>query len=64
MQKTATPPRSDVSAESPLVLLATLVSARRSKDYALERLARRKLTAAGVRIIFDDERAAAAQGGK
>jgi hypothetical protein len=42
-------------ADSPLVLLATLVAARRSGDQALERLARRRLDALGVRIQFGHE---------
>lgn len=45
--------------ESPLYLLATLCSARRSKDRALERLARRRLAALGVRVKFADELPAA-----
>lgn len=42
-------------ADSPLVLLATLVAARRSGDRALERLARRRLDTLGVRIAFGHE---------
>jgi hypothetical protein len=41
---------------SPLFLLAVLHSARKSKDWALEKLTRQKLAKLGVRVIFDDER--------
>lgn len=41
--------------DSPLYLLAVLVSARRSRDRALERVTRRRLDAIGVRITFGDE---------
>lgn len=41
--------------DSPLVLLATLVAARRSGDRSLERLTRRRLDAMGVRVSFGDE---------
>jgi hypothetical protein len=40
---------------SPLYLLAVLVAARRSKDRALERVTRRRLSTLGVRITFADE---------
>jgi hypothetical protein len=50
---TADPPP-DLSA-SPLYLLAVLVSARRSKDRALERVTRRRLDRLGIRIAFTDE---------
>lgn len=49
-----TDPPPDLSA-SPLYLLAVLVSARRSKDRALERVTRRRLDKLGIRIAFGDE---------
>jgi hypothetical protein len=42
-------------ADSPLVLLANLVAARRSGDRALERLARRRLDSLDVRVALGDE---------
>lgn len=48
-------------ADSPLVLLATLVAARRSKDRVLESVTRRRLDALGVQITFGDERPAPTQ---
>lgn len=48
-------PRAPDIPESPLFLLAVLVSARRSKDRALERLTRRRLENIGIRISFGDE---------
>jgi hypothetical protein len=50
--------------DSPLVLLATLVSARRSGDLALERIVRRRLDAIGVQIMFGDELPAPTTGPK
>ena len=47
-----TPPSLD---ESPLYLLATLCSARKSRDIILEGMTRRRLDALGVRIVFADE---------
>ncbi len=44
----------DLSA-SPLYLLAVLVSARRSRDRALERVTRQRLDALGVQITFGDD---------
>ena len=41
--------------ESPLYLLATLYSARKSRDIILERLTRKRLDALGVRVVFADE---------
>ncbi len=40
--------------DSPLYWLAVLRSARVSADSLLERVARKRLTALGVRVIFDD----------
>lgn len=48
------PPPTDL-ADSPLFLLAVLLSARRSRDRALEKLTRRRLENLGVRIAFGDE---------
>ncbi|HJZ53635.1 MAG TPA: hypothetical protein VKE74_01675 [Gemmataceae bacterium] len=47
-------PLPDLSA-SPLYLLAVLVSARRSKDFALERVTRRRLGKLGIKVCFGDE---------
>ncbi len=47
------PPRA--FSDSPLYLLATLVSARRSGDRALERVTRRRLISLGIRVTFGDE---------
>ncbi len=47
--------RAPVLGDSPLYLLATLISARRSNDRALERISRRRLEAIGVTIMFGDE---------
>jgi hypothetical protein len=41
--------------DSPLYLLAVLISARRSKDRALERVTRRRLDTLGIRVAFGDE---------
>jgi hypothetical protein len=51
---TTSDPPPDLAA-SPLYLLAVLVSARRSKDRALERVTRRRLDRLGIRIAFADE---------
>jgi hypothetical protein len=49
-------------AQSPLYLLAVLVSARHSKDRALERLTKRQLERLGVRVAFADDLPAAKGG--
>ena len=52
------PDRTDLCpalADSPLYLLAVLVSARRSKDRPLELLTRRRLQAHGVSVAFGDD---------
>lgn len=49
------PDRPPDLSDSPLYLLAVLVSARRSGDRALERLTGRRLRALGVKIRFGDE---------
>jgi hypothetical protein len=41
--------------DSPLFLLATLFSARRSKDVGLERVTHDRLTALGFNVMFADE---------
>lgn len=41
--------------DSPLYLIAVLFAARRSKDRALERVTRRRLSALGLNIAFGDE---------
>jgi hypothetical protein len=41
---------------SPMFLLAVLASARKSGDRMLERIARERLAALDVRVIFDAER--------
>lgn len=66
----STPPTTDppppTLTDSPLYLLAVLLSARRSRDLALERLTRRRLDALGVRVAFGDElpKPEQAKGGK
>ncbi len=47
------PPK--LSTESPLFLLATLVSARRSGDHVLERVTRRRLRELGISITFGND---------
>ena len=52
------PPAPDPSpdlSDSPLYLLAVLFAARRSKDRALERVTRRRLSALGLTVAFGDE---------
>jgi hypothetical protein len=46
--------KSDLTA-SPVFLIATLFSARKSKDCGLEALTRRQLAELGIKIIFGDE---------
>jgi hypothetical protein len=41
--------------DSPLYLLAALLAARRSKDWALERITRGRLDALGISVTFEDE---------
>ncbi len=50
---TASDPPLDL-ADSPLYWLAVLRSARASGDALLEQHARARLTALGVRVVFDD----------
>lgn len=50
---TAADPPSDLD-RSPLYLLAVLVSARRSRDIALEQMTRRRLDSLGVRVVWGD----------
>lgn len=40
---------------TPVYLMAVLMSARRSRDRALERVTRRRLEALGVHVTFADE---------
>ena len=47
-------PSPDLS-DSPLYLLAVLFAARRSKDRALERVTRRRLSDLGLIVAFGDE---------
>lgn len=51
----AIPPPSPALSDSPLYLLAVLHAARKSGDVALEQVTRRKLSALGVRVVFDDQ---------
>lgn len=54
MKRTLSPPNPDMW-NSPLYLLAILLSARKSRDHFLELDIRRRLTKLGVRVIFGDE---------